>query len=234
MEEKLSMRRTAEEDNRELLAFWDAAFRSHTEEETLEDWHEIAPSRKLFDAAASLGTKNRVLDLGCGSGWASIIAAKSGCPNVTAADAAEGAAEAAFEEMKRYGVSAQVRVCHLQEDSLRAIPAGSFDGVFCSNVLDVVPPETAEELISEMAFVSSQNASVIIGLNYCLTEGPLKEGMEREGDRIYVGGILRLVSHTDEEWAELFAPYFTVERLEHFAWPGEAEERRRLFYLKKK
>ena len=45
-------------------------------------------------------------------------------------------------------------------------------------------------------------------------------------------GVLRLVSRTDEEWARLFSPLFEVESLEHFAWPGEKEERRRLFRLR--
>jgi len=49
-----------------------------------------------------------------------------------------------------------------------------------------------------------------------------------------VDGVLRLVSRTDEEWAAIFSPYYTVERLEHFAWPGEAKETRRLFCLRKR
>ena len=51
---------------------------------------------------------------------------------------------------------------------------------------------------------------------------------------LYQDGVIRLVSRTDGEWTEFFAPYFTVEKLEHFAWPGEPAENRRLFYLRKK
>ena len=47
-------------------------------------------------------------------------------------------------------------------------------------------------------------------------------------------GVLRLVSRTDDEWAALFDPYFTVEELDHFAWPGEAAETRRLFRLRRR
>ena len=55
-----------------------------------------------------------------------------------------------------------------------------------------------------------------------------------DGRRLYVEGVLRLVSRTDEEWAEVFSPWYTVEGLEHFAWPGEARETRRLFRLRKR
>ena len=49
---------------------------------------------------------------------------------------------------------------------------------------------------------------------------------------IYIDGILRLVSRTDEQWTELLGRCFRIERLDHFAWPGEETERRRLFYLR--
>ena len=67
------------------------------------------------------------------------------------------------------------------------------------------------------------------------SEAATERGMElADGRALYIDGVLRLFSRTDEEWAEVFSPYFTVEQLEHFAWPGEAAERRRLFRLKKK
>ena len=53
------------------------------------------------------------------------------------------------------------------------------------------------------------------------------------GCMLYMNGVLRLVSRTDEEWAKIFEPFFTVKRLEHFAWAGEPEETRRLFFLRK-
>ena len=46
--------------------------------------------------------------------------------------------------------------------------------------------------------------------------------------------LLRLVSHTDAEWEAIFAPCFSVERLAYYAWPGEEDETRRLFFLRRK
>ncbi|MBQ2200982.1 MAG: hypothetical protein II412_00275 [Clostridia bacterium] len=48
-----------------------------------------------------------------------------------------------------------------------------------------------------------------------------------------LNGVLRLVSRTDAEWEAIFAPYFSVERLAYYAWQGEEEKTRRLFFLKK-
>jgi len=31
----------------------------------------------------------------------------------------------------------------------------------------------------------------------------------------------------------MFKPYFKVEKLDHFAWPGEQKETRRLFIVKR-
>ena len=95
----------AVQDNQKLIEFWDRAFsmpeeqKDSIQDQQEEDWKELAPSEKLFRAACSLGRRKRVLDYGCGSGWAAIIAAKSGCPDVTAADAAPAAVQ---EDGKSY------------------------------------------------------------------------------------------------------------------------------------
>jgi len=49
-----------------------------------------------------------------------------------------------------------------------------------------------------------------------------------DGNQLYIDGILRRVSRTDEEWAQIFSPWYTVEQLENFACPGEGKETRRL------
>ena len=99
------------QENQALIAFWDKAFILSEADQAQEgesggaDWKELAPSEKLYQAACSLGKRKKVLDYGCGSAWASIIAAKSGCTDVTAADAAPGAVQAARLYAARYGVA---------------------------------------------------------------------------------------------------------------------------------
>ena len=228
-------------DNQTLISFWDQAFSMTEEAQTkarergADGWKSLAPSEKLFQAAASLGTRSRVLDYGCGSAWAGIIAAKSGCPEVTAVDVAWGAVETARFHSRLYGTEEKVRILHVDPEWLRTVPDNSFDGLICSNVLDVVPDETARGILGEFARIAMPGAAVVIGLNYWLSpeEAARREMVLEEGRSLYVDGVLRLVSRTDEEWTELFSSLFEVENLEHFAWPGEKEERRRLFRLRK-
>ena len=228
-------------DEQKLIGFWSNALELSEEDkaellsEGTDSWIQAAPSEKLFHAAELLGRRKKVLDYGCGSGWAGIIAAKSGCPDVTAVDAAPGAVRAARFHAARYAVEEQVHVECGALSWLKTVPDRLFDGLICSNVLDVIPPESAEAILRESARIVRQDALVVIGLNFWLSpEAAAKRGMELTGgNRLYVDGILRLVSRTDREWEDCFAPWYTVDRLEHFAWPGEASETRRLFYLRR-
>ena len=230
------------QDNRNLVDFWDKVLsltdedREGARQEGAEIWKEMAPSEKLFRAAASLADRKKVLDYGCGNGWAGIIAAKSGCPDVTAADMAPGAVRSAEFYASVCGAEGQVHAEVIHEDWLKSVPAGTYDGIVCSNVLDVVPTETAEDILRELARVAVRDAAVIIGLNFYMSpEAAAQRGTELEdGCKLYADGVLRLVSRSDEEWERIFAPFFTVDHLEHFAWPGETAEKRRLFHLRKR
>ena len=229
-----------EQINKTLIDFWDKALELSEEDrkQTVgpDDWKDLAPSEKLFDAAKTLGTCKKLLDYGCGSAWASIIAAKSGCDDVTAVDVAPGAAHAADFYAKLFGVKDKIKVSCVDPSWLKSVPAGIYDGFVCSNVLDVVPTETCKEIISNLARVIKPGSRAVIGLNFYLSpESAASKGIELEnGNMRYVDGVLRLVSRTDEEWSALFSPFFTVEKLDHFAWPGEKTETRRLFYLRRK
>ena len=236
------MKEKTERDNRTLVAFWDRALalsdgeREQAREGGDAGWKESAPSEKLYQAAASLGGRRKVLDYGCGGAWAGIIAAKCGCRDVTAADAAPGAVETARFYADLYGVGDRVKACLAPPGWLGSVPSETYDGFFCSNVLDVVPPETAGEILRESARIVTGDASVIVGLNYFLSpEAAAARGLApEEGRMLYIDGVLRLVSRTDEEWEEFFSPLYRVTRLEHFAWLGEKEEKRRLFYLRRR
>lgn len=224
--------------------FWNTAFlMDETEKNDAKSsidqndgWKDIAPSEKLFRAAQSLGCCKKILDYGCGRGWAAIIAARSGCTDVTAVEVSEHAAQSAEFYVNLHGADERVCVQHVSDGWIADIPVENYDGIFCSNVLDVIPEAVAEEIIANLARIAQKNASVIIGMNYYMEpkDDPEKKMIVKDGNHVYLNGILRLVCRTDEEWTETFSRYFTVEKLEHFAWSGEKTERRRLFYLRKK
>ena len=228
--------------NSTLIQFWDQALtlpeedKAKAAEQEVGDCKDLAPSEKLYLAARELGACKKTLDYGCGDGWASIIIAKNGCPDVTAVDLGKNIIDTANFYMKLYGVQDQAKALAVSSDWLQSVPDASFDGFVCSNVLDVVPLETSEVIIQEAARILNKDAKIVIGLNFYMSpEAASARGMELvDGKYLFVNGVLRLASLSDEEWTARFEPYFEVEKLEYFAWPGEPKETRRLFRLKKK
>ena len=116
----------------------------------------------------------------------------------------------------------------------RLIPAQAGKIIFREVPADSSDTFTLRSEKGKIVVEANNAGTMAVGLNYYLSpEAAADKGLSLTDGRLYVDGVLRMVSRTDEEWAEGFAPFFTVESLEHFAWPGEAEERRRLFRLRK-
>lgn len=228
------------EVNNNLIKFWDVAIAltSEQKDEMKEykgmDAKELAPSDKLFDAVKTLGTCQKVLDYGCGNAWAAIIANKSGCQDVTAVDLGENIIDSArfYAELCDAIINAFV----IDQNWLKSVKEGTYDGLICSNVLDVLPLETSKDIIHELARITSKNAHIVIGLNFYMPPELAKQrGTELKEDKyLFVDNVLRLLSLSDDEWKELFLPLFDIERLDYFAWEGEQKESRRLFVLRKK
>ncbi|MBP5408454.1 MAG: hypothetical protein J6Y42_04895, partial [Bacilli bacterium] len=90
-------------------------------------------------------------------------------------------------------------------------------------------------IIKDLNRVLKKGAKIIIGLNYYISAEKAKEKaiVFENGNELYVDGVLRLLNKSDEEWINSFSKYFKVIKLDHFAWPNEEKETRRLFYLEK-
>lgn len=228
-----------EKEYAKSIDFWNEWFGQ--KEETPEEfdketaWKEIG-SKELADAAASLATQSNVLDYGCGSGWAPVIMVKSGCPHVTAVDLSENGIEASIEYAKTFGVDNQIDFYAISQDWLENHEDNFFDGLFCSNVLDVVPSVVCKEILKGAAHVCKKGAKVIVGLNPCFEKDYIeKRGFkEQEKDHLFYEGILRIVNHTDEEWTQILSKYFKVIECRHFRWDGEPDTvNRRIFFLEK-
>ena len=226
--------------NQDLVSFWDASltlpedYKSEYQNVTDLDYKELAPSEKLLEAVVSLGNCSKVLDYGCRDGWASIAANKSGCKDVVAVDLGENIIKTAlfYAKLCNSSINAQC----VDANWLGREEIEKYDGIICSNVLDVLPLETSLDIIKNLARVAKKNAKIIIGLNFYISkEVASTRGMNLVEDKyLYVDNVLRLLSLSDDEWSNLFAPYFEIEKLDYFAWPGEKSETRRLFYLLKK
>lgn len=228
--------------NKTLVDFWNHALalpKEYSDEEIEKDnldIKELAPSLKLYDAVASLKDCKKVLDYGCGNGWASIVLANLGCKNIVSVDLGENIIETVNFYSKLYGVSDNITAKVIKPCWLKRIKEASFDGLVCSNVLDVIPLETSKEILDNFARVLKPGAKAIIGFNYYISKEYAKErGIELKEDRyLILDGVLRLTCLSDSEWISIFEKDFVVEKLDHFRWPGEELEKRRLFILRRK
>ncbi len=226
--------------NSDLVEFWNEAiklpedYKEQVKNSSDNSVMDLVPAQKLFDAVKELGSCKKVLDYGCGSGWGAFVAASSGCDDVLAVDLGQDIIDSLrfYAEVLKLDVKGEV----IDENWIKSAPSMTYDGLVCSNVLDVVPLETAEMIIKEMARITTSNAKIVIGLNFYMSEEMAsKRKIELvDGMYLFVNNVLRLSSLSDDEWKNIFAPYFDVVKLDHFAWEGEPVESRRLFVLKKK
>ena len=227
----------------DALKFWNSAFEMDDnakeqykrEVDPEKDWKELASSEKLRDVIIEqLSNKAKVLDYGCAEGWAGISLRKSGCKDVTCVDVVENAIKLTefFEEIFdiREGFKAEC----VSSDWIKETAVDVYDGVFCSNVIDVLPEDVASVIIENISRIAVKGAKIVIAMNYYaeLKSNPEKNMEVKNGNELYVNGILRLVSRTDDEWKSIFEKYFDVEKIEYFAWSGETEEKRRIFIMK--
>ena len=229
----------------DVVKFWNQAFEISEEEKEQflkeldpeNGWKELAPSDKLRDVViAHLAGCRKVLDYGCGEGWAGIALSKAGCKDVTCVDVSENAARLAAFLGAACGAGSGFRAECVSTDWIANEKEASYDGIFCSNVIDVLPVEVAEDIIKNLARIAAKDAGIIISMNYYrkTVSDPDRNLEVKNGNEVYVNGVLRMVSRTDEEWSEILGKYFEIERIDYFAWPGEAEETRRIFILRKK
>ena len=118
------------------LKFWNQVFEMSEEEKEQflkernpeTDWKELAPSEKLreIDTEHLSGCK-KVLDYGCGEGWAGIALNKSGCKDVTCVDVNTRAVALAKENAK---LNLRAPDTIMVSDILEAVPADKmFDTV---------------------------------------------------------------------------------------------------------
>ena len=227
------------------LEFWNSAFALSTEDRekhkneitAQSDPAAIGISMQLADfVKANLAHCTKVLDYGCGEGWAGMSLSRQGCGDVTCVDLAQNAVETVKYLAALHGIHEGFTAMAVDVDWLGSQNAETYDGIVCTCVLDVVPSEICKGIIENLAKVCKKGGTVVIGLNYYAepVDKPEKNIYIKNGNELYLDGILRMVTRTDEEWKQLFALYFDIEKLEYYAWNSESEKRRRMFVLKRK
>ena len=228
------------DDYNKLVSFWNESFvindedKKHIMKDTSDDYRKLSPSLKQLEALRLFNGKNVVLDYGCGSGWASIIMAKSGAKRIDAVDVSLNSIEMVNCYKEAYDVSKIINAIHINEKWLKEQEGNKYDGFFSSNVVDVIPLTMALDIIKEAARITKEGALVVFSLNFYIEPSIMKErGCLIDGPHIYINDVLRLTALTDQEWMDIFSKYFKNIKLQYYAWSGEEKERRRLFIMEK-
>lgn len=238
MEKKMT--RQMETDYENSIDFWNKALSSAPEDyrgeiDCNEAWEQIGSEKLIKLLCEQVKGWDHVLDFGCGRGWALAVLVKNDAGNVTGVDVAPNAIASAGYYAKAFQIEDKVTLEAVSTDWLGNQEENLFQHAISINVLDVVPDEVAEEIIRGLYKVCKKGATLLIGMNPCFEGAELtREGFSYRDHYLYVNGILRVNNHTDEEWSRMLSKYFTIDRLEHFKWDQETDERRRLFYLTKK
>lgn len=228
----------------EALSFWNTAFSLSEDAKARyekayaqrQDGINLARSQTLARMIADeLAHQQKVLDYGCGEGWASICLTRAGCPDVTNVDLSANAVARSEYLRVLYGVEKQMHPMCVDIAWLSKAPENTYDGIVCSNVLDVIPTETAQDILFHFHRIAKPGARIIISLNYYMEprDNPEKHIVIQNGNQVFLDGVLRMVTHTDESWQEMLEKHFTVKKLNHYAWDGEETPRRRMFILEK-
>ena len=229
----------------EAMNFWNKAF-TLSEEDKEKHRSTITADSDLADLAISktlaefvrtaLKGKNKVLDYGCGEGRAGMSIYKQGCRDVTCVDVAAGAVETVKYIADLADIGEGFCAHSIDADWLGTVADNTYDGIVCTNVIDVVPGEISGYIAQHLGRILSPDGTAVIGMNYYkdLSADPGANVEIKNGNEVYMDGILRMVSRTDDEWRSIFEKYFKVEQLEYYAWNSETVPKRRIFVLKKK
>ena len=229
-------------DYNNLVSFWNKSFilNDETKEEILkmenvkDSWKDMSPSIKLNEALTLFNGKDNILDYGCGQGWASIVMAKNGIKNIYDCDVAENSIKLLDFYKELYDVKDNINSFVIDSNWIKTEDDNKYNGLYCSNVIDVIPLDMAKDIIKEASRIVKEGSTVIFSLNYYIDPAVMQnKGCEVENSQIYIDGVLRLNSLKDEECKDIFSKYFKFIKLSYFSWPGEEKETRRLFIMKK-
>ena len=184
---------------------------------------ELHASAKVLVSAARIASEHAVLDVGCGTGNAALLAAESGA-QVTGIDPAKRLLDVARESAQKAGLSA-----HFLEAEAGSLPFAdqSFDRVLSHFALIFAPDATAA--IVEIARVL--RADGVLVFSAWLPEGQVFDTLSEFGRMVAEAlpepAPPRFAWGNQEALAELLTPHFrTVSFVKHstdFEAPSAAE-----------
>lgn len=205
------------ETNEKLQDFWNASFQGLAP--MVFSTENVKNECNFDDCLKTVGDKcERILDFGTGFGFCLLTAAILGekVKYGLGLDTSKNAIDFINESAKLSNLNTiEAKVGGLEE--LIALEDNSFDGIICSNVLDVIPEVTTDKIIEQLKRILKPNGILLLKFNFYLTKEIIEkiQMVEVEPNHYTKDGILRGVNHTTEEWISKFEG-FTTEKIDSF------------------
>lgn len=163
-------------------------------------------------------TCQNVLDVGCGIGT-SLMGAK--CLGNTIKygvgfDASKHAINFANQTVKLSGITG-LSFYDKDESFLKTLEDASFDGMICSNFLDVIAKELSEDIMHEMIRILKPNGLLLLKLNFFLDASLIEKlNMKLVDENTYeINGVIRSYNLSTEAWIDRFEG-FTVMAIDGY------------------
>lgn len=159
-----------------------------------------------------------VIDIGCGDGIClmEIALIGEGIKSGLGIDSSINAIKTAKEIVNLSKIDS-IRFEVGDETALSKIKSQSYDGIFCSNFLDVIPANIGDKVIKEMKRIIKSKGYILLKFNFFLTPLLIEKlkMVEIEKNTYSMNGVIRAVNRSTEEWISLFEG-FKVLKIDEF------------------
>lgn len=205
------------EVKQQSIKFWDDYFKQYPTFKIQKS--DITIDTALDECLKFLGDRcEHVLDIGCGEGLCLMEIALIGekVKSCLGVDASLSAIEKGNDIVKLSEIK-NIKFEQGDENYLKDIPSQSYDGIVCSNFLDVIPASLSDVVIKEMLRIIKPKGYILLKFNFVLTPELIEKlhMIEIEKNTYAMNGVIRAMNRTTDEWVSLF-PNFDVIRMDEF------------------
>lgn len=198
------MNTRTKKQNESLVKFWDHLFKDL--QPTPLDLTDIKVEHSLDAYLKELGDQcENVLDIGTGSGYClfktKILGSKF--KQGLGIDPSKNAINYLRKTCEISNIN-DLKFIKGNHEILSSFKDDSFDGISCSNVLDVVPEKTSNEIINEIVRLLKPGGLLVLKLNFFLDKEMMEQIRMKEvaPHTFERDGVIRGLNFTTEDWIQ--------------------------------
>lgn len=205
------------EVKQQSIKFWDDCFKEYPTYKIQKS--DITIDTALDECLKFLGDHcEDIIDIGCGEGLCLMEIALIGekVKTCLGIDSSLNAINKGNEITNLSNIQ-NIKFEQGDENYLKDIPSQSYDGIVCSNFLDVIPTIISDVVIKEMLRIIKPSGYILLKFNFVLTPELIEKlhMIEIEKNTYAMNGVIRAMNRTTDEWVSLF-PNFDVIRMDEF------------------